>query len=253
MRSLTRKRAAPSARGIISLIAGLTLVILDQGCSPSPGYLRSEQENGEELRSLLGGSFETCWNRNTILLRSQSSGGAGATFLSGGGPDWVSFPLNVRATIMDSLLVEAGIQEFGRLACMDTNGLEMYRKSYRARYRLDENIFVYVEMQTFLAEDYLRVARWIFFVEDEKGNQVEPERVVEHPVQRQGPRSVPSSGLGGPEVFGAEKRIIEFYFPLDRFPEGVRALRKSGLKLVLLDAGNPLVRAEGTWNLATPR
>jgi hypothetical protein len=155
---------------------------------------------------------------------------------------------------MDSMLVEVGIREFGRLAGMDTNGLEMYRKSYRARYRFDENFFVYVEMQTFLAEDYLRVARWIFFVEDEKGNQVEPERVVEHPIQRQGPRSLPSSGLGvGPEGFGAEKRIIEFYFPLDRFPEGVRALRKSGLKLVLLDAGNPLVRAEGTWNLTTPR
>ena len=253
MRGHSRKKATLSARGIISLIAGLTFGILNQGCSPSPGYLRSEQENGEELRSLLGGSFETCWNRNTIVLRSQSSGGAGVTFLSGGDPDWVSFPLNVRATIMDSMLVEAGIREFGRLAGMDTNGLEKYRKSYRTRYRCDENLFVYVEMQTFLAEDYLRVARWIFFVEDEKGNQVEPERVVEHPIQRQGPRSLPSSGSGGPEVPGAEKRIIEFYFPLDCFPEGVRALRKSGLKLVLLDAGNPLVRAEGTWNLTTPR
>ena len=253
MRSLTRRKAAPSARGIISLIAGLTFVILDQGCSPSPGYLRSDQENGEELRSLLGGSFETCWNRNTILLRSQSSGGAAATFLSGGGPDRASFPLNVRATIMDSMLVEVGIREFGRLAGMDTNGLEKYRKSYRTRYRLDENIFVYVEMQTFLAEDYLRVARWIFFVEDGQGNQVEPERVVEHPVQRRGPRSVPSSGFGGTEVFGVEKRIIEFYFPLDRFPEGVRALRNSGLKFVLLDAGDPRVRAEGMWNLLTPR
>jgi hypothetical protein len=154
---------------------------------------------------------------------------------------------------MDSILVEAGIREFGRLAGMDTNGLENYRKSYRARYRLDEDIFVYVEMQTFLAEDYLRASRWIFFVEDDKGVQVEPERVVEHPVQRQGPGSVPSSGPVGPEVFGAEKRVIEFYFPLDPFHEGVHTLRKSGLKLVLLDAGNPLVRAEGTWNPTTPR
>jgi hypothetical protein len=234
------------------VIAGLALGSVNQGCSPAAGYQRPEEQGSEQLSSLLSGSFEACWNKRTMVLGSQSSRGVGLPFLPGGpgergeGP----FPLIVRATIMDSMLVEAGIREFGCLAGMDTNSLNAYRRSYRKHHHLDENAFVYVEIQTFLAEEYLEADRWIFFVEDQQRNQIEPVRVVQHPVQQQTPRPGSPYELDSPAALSPVKRIIELYFPLKRFPQVTRPLERFGtLRFVVLDINNSYVRAEGMWDL----
>jgi hypothetical protein len=152
------------------------------------------------------------------------------------------------------MLVEGGIREFGRLACMDTNSLDAYRRSYRKHHHLDENAFVYVEIQTFLAEEYLEADRWIFFVEDQQRNQIEPVRVVQHPVQQQTPRPGSPYELDSPAALSPVKRIIELYFPLKRFPQVTRPLERFGtLKFVALDINNSHVRAEGMWDLTAPQ
>jgi hypothetical protein len=154
---------------------------------------------------------------------------------------------------MDSVLVEAGIQEFGRLASMDTGNLDAFRQSYRERHHLDEYIFVYAEIQTSLAEEYLEADRWIFFVEDQERNQIDPVRVVQHPIQRQAPRTGSLYELDSPALFLTAKRIIGLYFPLKRFPQANRVLERfRTLKFVVLDVNNSLTRAEGMWDLTGP-
>lgn|GEM_PF-2812186 len=256
MHSQNRNQGAPLVPRILILIAGLALGSVNQGCSPAAGFQRPEQQGSEESNSLLSASFEACWNKSTIALSSQSSGEVGFPFLAGGpgrrgeGP----FPLIVHATIMDSMLVEEGIREFGRLARMDTNGLEAYRRSYRQHHHLDENVFVYVEIQTFLAQEYLDADRWIFFLEDQQRHQIEPVRVVQHPIQRQTPRLGSPNGRDDPAGMSPVKRSIDLYFPLKRFPPANREFEGFGtLKFVVLDINNSHVRAEGVWDLIAPK
>ena len=234
------------------VVVGLALGSLNQGCSPAAGYQRSDHPGSEQLSSLLSGSFEACWHRNTIVLGSQSSPGAGLPSPLGRGRGGGAFPVIVRATIMDSLLVEAGIQEFGRLAGMDSNSLDAYRRSYRKHHDLDKNVFVYAEIQTFLAEEYLEANRWIFFVEDQQRNQTEPVRIVPHAIQPKTPQLGPSYDPGSPVTWLPVKRTIELYFPLGLFPPVHRTPEGVGtLKFVVLDINNSYVRAEGMWDLTT--
>jgi hypothetical protein len=252
LQGCNRSNEGSSIPRILIVVVGLALGSLNQGCSPSAGYQRSEQPGSEQLSSLLSGSFEACWHRNTIVLGSQSSPGAGVPSPLGGGRGGGAFPLIVRATIMDSLLVEAGIQEFGRLAGMDSNKLDAYRRSYRKHHDLDKNVFVYAEIQTFLAEEYLEAGRWIFFVENQQRNQTEPVRIVPHAIQRKTPQLGPSYDPGSPVTWLPVKRTIELYFPPGRFTQVNRPREGFGtLKFVVLDINNSSVRAEGIWDLTT--
>ena len=211
--------------------------------------MRPSRQGDEGLNSLLGCRFEELWNRETIILSSRRVRGIGFPSWSGNAGEQAQgeFPLNVQATFMDSVLVDEGIREFARLASMDTTSLNAYRDSYRKKHTLDENAFVYVKMQTSLAEEYLSMDRWIFFVEDQHGNQVEPVRIVQHAVQRELPRGNTPYGRGW-EEWPTTTRILELYFPLERL-----SLRKESLngpielKLIVLDNNNLQLRAEGTW------
>jgi len=246
---------APSALRILIAISTLAFAGPNQGCSPAAGYQQPERPDRQELNSLFRSSFEKQWSRATIVLGSQSSGGGGFPFLVGvpGERSGDPFPLIVHATLMDSMLVEAGIREFGRLASMDTSSLDAYRQSYSKRHFLDEFVFVYMEIQTSLAEEYLEADRWIFFVEDQERNQIEPVRVVQHPIQRQAPRTGSLYEPDSPAPFLNAKRIIGLYFPLKRFREANRVLEGlATLKFVVLDINNSLIRAEGMWDLTGP-
>jgi hypothetical protein len=233
------------------MIVGLALGAVIQGCASGMGYQRPEEQESEELNSLLSPSFEKLWNRATIVLGSPSSTGVGSPFFLGGRRGEGPFPLIVHATLMDSMLIEGGIREFGRLACLDMSSLDAYRQSYRKHRRLDQNVFVYVEIQTSLADEYLEAGHWIFFVEDQEWNQIEPARIVQHPVQRQIPRPGSPYEVESPAAFSTAKRIIDLYFPLKRFSPVHHSLASFGtLKFVVLDINNSRVRAEGMWDLA---
>jgi hypothetical protein len=204
---------------------------------------------------MLGYRFEELWNKETITLISRRGRGVGFGSQSDGPGEQAlaEFPLNVQATFMDSVLVEEGIREFGRLASIDTTTLSAYRDSYRRKHTLDENAFVYVKIQTSLAEEYLSTDRWTFFVEDRDDNQVEPVRIVHHAVQRRLPGGNAPEGRGWGE-WSPTALVLELYFPLNRLSLPKRSLdRPIELKLVVVDNNNLLSRAEGSWRLGGPR
>jgi hypothetical protein len=219
-----------------------------QGCTPGGGY-RLPEEQQEVAIPLLSSSFEAAWKRNTLILGPGSSQAPGSFPMPGGGRGEAAFPLTVQATVMDSALVDAGIREFAGIAGIDTNSLEAYRATYLKHHGLEGCVLVYVDMQTFLAEDYLEANRWVFFVEDEHRNQVEPIRIVQHPVQRQAPRPRSPYGAGSRVGFKPVKRILELLFPLQRLPQMKNTIEGfRSLKFVVLDINNSQVRAEGAWD-----
>ena len=219
-----------------------------QGCAPGGGY-RLPEEQEEVAIPLFSNSFEAAWKKNTLVLGPASSRTLGSFPMPGGDRGDEGFPLTVQATIMDSALVDAGIREFGGLAGVDTNSLDGYRAIYLKRHGMDGCVLVYVDMQTFLAEDYLEADRWVFFVEDEHRNQVEPIRIVQHPVQRQASRPGSPYGAGSRVGLKPVKRILELFFPLKRLPQMKNSIEGfRTLKLVVLDINNSQVRAEGGWD-----
>jgi hypothetical protein len=224
-----------------------------QGCAPGGEY-RLPEEQQELATPLFSNSFETAWRKNTIFLGPGSSRAPAAFMMPGGGRGDAAFPLTVQATIMDSALVDAGIREFAGIAGIDANGLDTYRETYLKRHSLDGCVLVYVDMQTFLAEDYLETERWVLFVEDEHRNQVEPIRIVQHPVLRQAPRLGSAYGVGSRVGFKPVKRILELFFPLKRLPQMKNTIGEfRSLKFVVLDINNSQVRAEGTWDQGLAR
>jgi hypothetical protein len=226
-----------------------------QCCYQGSEFMRPGRQGTEGLNSMLGSRFEGLWNRETIFLSSRRGKGIGFPSQSAeaGGQALGEFPLNVQATFMDSVLVEEGIREFARLASMDTTGLNAYRDSYRKKHTLDENAFVYVKIQTSLADEYLTTDRWTFFVEDRDDNQVEPVRIVQHVVQRQLPRGNAPDGRGWRE-WSPTTLVLELYFPLNRLSLPKRSLdRPIELRLVVVDNNNLQSRAEGSWRLGGPR
>lgn len=247
----SRTQSGLLAARFLLVVAGLTFGSVCQGCAPGGGY-RQPEERWEEVTALFSSSFEAAWRKNTIVLGSGLSRGPGPFLVPGGGRGDAAFPLIVRATIMDSFLVDMGIREFGGLAGIDTNSLESYRGTYLKHHRLDGCVFLYVDIQTFLAEDFLEADRWVFFVENTQRNQIEPLRIVQHPLQRQTPRPDSPYEVRSWIPFRFTKRILELYFPLNRLPgiektlEGFRSL-----KFVVLDINNSHVRAEGMWDLTT--
>ncbi|MBF8296890.1 MAG: hypothetical protein HW389_3435 [Bacteroidetes bacterium] len=219
-----------------------------QGCAPAGGY-RLAEEQEEVAIPLFSNSFEAAWKKNTFVLGPGSSRRLGSFPMPGGDRGDGGFPLTVQATLMDSALVEAGIKEFAGLAGIDSTSFNAYRAIYLKRHSIDGCVLVYVDIQTFLAEDYLEADRWVFFVEDEHRNQVEPIRIVQHPVQRQAPRPGSPYGAGSRVGLGPLKRVLELFFPLKHLPQMRNSIEGfRSLKLVVLQINNSQVRAEGGWN-----
>jgi hypothetical protein len=125
-----------------------------QGCAPAGGY-RLAEEQEEVAIPLFSNSFEAAWKKNTFVLGPGSSRRLGSFPMPGGDRGDGGFPLTVQATLMDSALVEAGIKEFAGLAGIDSTSFNAYRAIYLKRHSIDGCVLVYVDIQTFLAEDYL--------------------------------------------------------------------------------------------------
>jgi hypothetical protein len=219
-----------------------------QGCAPAGGYRLAEEQEVVVL-PLFSSSFEAAWKKNTVVLGPGSSQRLGSFPMPGGDRGGGAFPLTLRATIMDSALVETGIRELAGLAAVDSSNLNIYRANYLKRHSMDGCVLVYVDMQTLLAEEYLEADRWIFFVEDEHRKQVDPIRIVQHPVQREAARPGLPYGVGGRVGLIPVRRVLELFFSLKRLPQMRSSIGRFGsLKLVVLDINNSQVRAEGGWD-----
>jgi hypothetical protein len=246
----------------IGFVVPLVIAGMMIGCGPSMGYRQGEREEMWGRQSLRLTSFDKLWEERTISL-GQGGGGLRIPFFSspGGGEmsDRESFPLSVRATVVDSTLIEAGLREFARLAKMSDQELADFRARYSKAHDLGHNIYIWAELQTALAEEYLNLDRWAIFLEDEEKHQFEPVRVVEQPRERGVERRVVPTQAGSDEF--PEGRFqgrftrakdVELYFPMSRLAgEPILSPAAKALKLVMLQADNPNVRAEGAWDPST--
>lgn len=248
---------------LVGAVFGAGLMALLVSCSGVDSATQSNRPRiGRLASSFFGESFERLWEERTILLGQFSGGGAPFPSTPGGQRGNASpFPLTVRATILDSTLVEAGIQEFARLASMKADELQTFRQTYRSQHFLDEYIFVEAELQTFLSENYLQLDRWVIFLEDDNRNQYEPRRVEKDPPQKSLARFQPGGGRGNQEGrfagMGASSfstQRIELYFPRYRYARiPVVGPETGSIKLVVVDARDSNVRAEEKWNFFSNR
>jgi hypothetical protein len=173
--------------------------------------------------------------------------------------DRESFPLLVRATFMDSSLIEEGLRQYGRLAKMDNQELTEYRARYETNHDVDSTLYIWVELQTGLAEDYLRLDRWTIFLQDDQGHQFDPGRLEPHPVQsasegRLAMSQNESYGFPGGrfQVPSVTRRDVELYFPKYQLTgEPILTPTTKSLKFVILQSDNPNVKAEGVWDFST--
>lgn len=252
-RSMTTR--LPNVRRSAAVLLGAWLMGMLTGCSSGESAQRANRARLSEATTPLGAAFEQLWNQRTILL-GQMAGGGSFLGAPGGSRDSESpFPITVRATLMDSALVQAGIREFARLASMTEDELERFRVTYRTDHSLDQYIFVEAELQTVLAEDYLKLDRWVIFLEDERRNQYEPRRIETDPIQKPLARMVPGDVRDRESRFPASRfesfanQRIELYFPklrIDGTP--VITTETRSLKLVFVDARDSKVHAEGAWD-----
>jgi hypothetical protein len=213
-------------------------------------------------RALRLSSFDRLWDERTISI-GQGIGGARSpfSFPTGEGEtgERESFPLFVRATFMDSGLIEEGIREYGRLAKMNNEELAAYRARYESNHDVDSTLYIWVELQTGLAEDYLRLDRWTVFLEDDQKHQFDPIRVEAHPVQSAAERrlAMARDERGGfPEgrfqVPSLISREVEFHFPKYQLTgEPILTPSTKGLKFVMLQSDNLNVKAEGVWDVSS--
>lgn len=237
--------------GAVALLITMSLSIF--GCSGGETTSRSGRGISRQQSGLFNSQFERLWEQRTVALGGGSGGRNPFLGPSTDGPGGTAsqFPLTVRATLLDSTLVEAGIDEFSRLAGLNQDETRAYRIKYSADHHLDEYLFVEVEMQTFLSEDYLRLDRWVFFLEDESRNQFEPRRMEKDAPQRPFARAEGRMGdrpsFGGPGAFPFATQRVELYFPRYRSDRRPVFDPHQGIKLVVLDAKDPNIRAEGSW------
>jgi hypothetical protein len=180
--------------------------------------------------------------------------------MGGGGiADRESFPLLVRATFMDISLIEEGLREYGRMAKMDNEELAAYRARYESNHDVDSTLYIWVELQTRLAEDYLRLDRWTVFLQDDQGHQFDPVRVEAHPVQSTTERRLAMTqnerdGFPGGrfQVPAVIRREVELYFPRYQLTgDPILTPATNSLKFVMLQSDNPNVKAEGVWDFST--
>lgn len=255
-----------SSHQLCSLFAGivvpLSIVGMMIGCGPAMGYRQVARGETWGRQTLRLSAFDKLWEERTISLGLAGGGLRIPFFSSPGGNetgDREAFPLFVRATLVDSTLVEAGIREFARLAKMSDQELVDYRARYKKAHDLGHNIYIWAEMQTALSEEYLKLGRWAIFLEDEDKHQFEPVRVVEQPRERGMERRAvttqrESGNFAGTRFQGRFliTKDIELFFPVSCLTgEPILSPAAKALKLVMLQTDNPSVRAEGAWDLST--
>lgn len=250
-------------RNLLLLLAGIVSLGLLVGCMSSGGFRPGSAGLFLQKPSLIPGSFEDLWEARTIFPTKSfetpsllSAGGSGRR----GGFD--PFPLTVHATFMDSALIERGLDLYTGLADLSALEARAYRNRYHDDHHTGEYLYVWAELTTRYHESYLQLDRWIFFLENESGQQFEPVQVVEKGERRReffpgllmaGPN--PDQGHGpAPRTSPAlperqRVKIVEFYFPRTSFYGApVVGPNTRTIDLVVVSRENLDERAAGTWH-----
>jgi len=247
-----RVDADSAMRRLLILIAAILVSWL--ACYPPPASgPGAGAGNPVSVLPVQPGRFGDLWNTRTIVFGNR--GGLpeipGMSHMRGGSGigGFSLFPLTVRATWMDSTLMEAGIREFAALASMNDSAAADFRSAYYERYETGRRLRIWVDLSTTYSEEYLNLDRWSIFLEDQDGNQFAPSRISEGALKEKMPAD--GGGIPGfsPFMDPIRSKVVELFF--DRIQYGGEPLLRSGntvFKLVILEWGKK-DRAEGEWSL----
>jgi hypothetical protein len=202
-------------------------------------------------------SFPALWEKQTVHFGMETGGGRffelGIPFImtGGRGDAGSEFPLNIAATLMDSLLIEAGLKHYASLLAMTPEEEADFRSVYQRRYDPANHLLIWCELQTNWAEPYLDPARWIIFIVDDASNQYEPVEILE---ESQPFRQLTMEGVSEfqPEqarrAWQVHQKTFMFCFPKRDFSENpILSKKVQFLKLVFQLAEDRETRAEGAW------
>jgi len=203
-------------------------------------------------------SFPTLWEKWTVYFGMASWGGKPWQLLSNpftggegrGGPGG-EFPLQITATLMDTMLIEAGLQHYDTILAMTPGERAEFRRAYSQRYDVENHLLIWCELQTSWAELYLDPDRWIIFIEDDAVNQYEPVQILEEPqpirqtVMDRLPEFQPEQR--GPRWEVDQKTLMLCFPKRDFYENSILSEEVEFLKLVFQLNDDEKTRAEGTW------
>lgn len=245
------------ARWAVVLCSLAILLLLLSSCATVPSsrkYVGTVFGSKVQVKE----SFPTLWEKWTVYFGMASWGGKPWQLLSNpftggggrGGPGG-EFPLQITTTLMDTMLIEAGLQHYDSMLAMTPDERAEFRRAYFRRYDVENHLLVWCELQTSWAELYLDLDRWIIFIENDAGNQYEPVRLVE---ESQSSREMgmlrlsrfqPEQRLPKWEI---HKKTLMFCFPKrDFYGTQVVSEEVEFLKLVFQQSDDEKTRAEGIW------
>ena len=243
----------------LAILAGLAQMSLLWACSATVPSCRKYVGHflGPGDSSHLDESFPDLWEKWTVHLGATRRSRGPLTFgnpfsMSGdrGGPAG-EFPLQVAATLMAIMLIEAGLRHYAALIKMTFEEETEFRRAYSRRYDTEDHLIIWCELSTFWAELHLDLDRYTIFIEDDATNQYEPGRIMEES------RLSPQVVVGQPSEFGTRGRgqgwefhqkSLMLCFPKND-PVGNPVLSQDTkfLKLIFLLNEDDKTRAEGTW------
>ena len=204
-------------------------------------------------------SFPVLWEKWTVRLGAGAGGEKpwrlSTPFSMAGGERYGrgsgDFPLQIAATLMDSLLIEAGLRHYAAVLAMTAEEQTEFRRYYFQRYDLAKHLLIWCDLRTTWAENYLDPDRWIIFLENDAGSQYEPVQIWEE--------SQPASETAADRFQKFSKEQVPWGWQLHRkalmlcFPKRDVFGTCSGsgsvrfLKLVFQLSEYDKTRAEGIW------
>lgn len=171
--------------------------------------------------------------------------------LGGGGGPGGEFPLQIAAILMDTTLIEAGLQQYAALIAMTPEEEAAFRSAYSQRYDTEDHLLIWCKLQTNWSELYLDPDRWIIFIEDDAINQYEPIQILEES-QPTDPKVEDWLPEFSPKMrhtsWQIHQRSWMLCFPQrDLLENPVLTPEVKFLKLVFQQSDDEKTKAEGIW------
>lgn len=244
----------------VSFCSPVLFLLLLGSCATVPSsqkYVGSVLDS--KTSSQIDQTFPALWEKWTVQLGMTARGGRpwglsnpftmGGGMGGRGGPS--EFPLHISATLMDSSLIEAGLEHYANLLTMAPEERAEFSNAYYRRYDVENHILIWCELRTTWTELFLDINRWIIFIEDDAGNRYEPLQILEEsqPIRPMVRDSLPGfqreQKRWGWEVH--QKSLMLCFPKRDFYKNPILSERTQFLKLVFQLSEDEKTRAEGIW------
>ena len=170
----------------------------------------------------------------------------GSQSMRGGRGSGGGFPLQIKVSLMDNEVVQAGLHYYAELLAMTPQESDNFKKRYFDLHNLENNVLVEATLQTSWTEIVLNLKRYTIFIEDDAGNQYEPVKITEQQITS--PQFTSPVYNNSPFPFQMHRKQVLLYFPGQDIYG--KPLIHQGLKFLKIafiqDEGGP-ARAEGIW------